>query len=134
MADAPPPNVKRAIDAHPKPMRQRLLDLRELIHEIAASDPDIGPLEEALKWGEPAFLTPSGSGTTVRINAHKKSGSLAGLYVHCQTDLVDRWRVLYGDQLSFDGNRAILLDVDAPLPKDALRHCIAMALTYHRDK
>ena len=37
-------------------------------------------------------------------------------------------------EMSFDGNRAIVLDASAPLPAAPLRHCIALALTYHRDK
>ena len=100
--------------------------------EVAASDSSIGQLQETLKWGEPAFVTPSGAGTTIRINAHKKSSDTAGLYVPCQTNLVDRWRDLYGEELEFEGNRAILFDISKPMPKAAIRHCIAMALTYHR--
>ena len=54
------------------------------------------------------------------------------LYVHCQTTLVSTFRELYRDALTFGGNRSILMDADAPLPKEPLRHCIALALTYHR--
>ena len=42
-------------------------------------------------------------------------------------------RQLYRDELTFGGNRSILLEADQPLPKAALRHCIALALTYHRN-
>ncbi|WP_299324097.1 DUF1801 domain-containing protein [Parasphingopyxis sp.] len=111
-------------------MRKRLLELRALILDTAAETDGVGPLEETLKWNEPAYLNPAG--TTIRLNAHKGSDREIGLYVHCQTDLAERFRQLYGDQLRIDGNRAILIDIAQPLPRDALRHCIAMALTYRR--
>ncbi|MGP1351916.1 MAG: DUF1801 domain-containing protein [Parasphingopyxis sp.] len=113
---------------YPSPVRDRLLELRNLVFETAAATDGVGPLEETLKWNEPAYLNPAG--TTIRLNAHKGSDSEIGLYVHCQTDLAERFRQLYDDQLRIDGNRAILFRVDEPLPRDAIRHCIAMALTY----
>jgi len=63
------------------------------------------------------------------------AGERYALYVHCQTTLVSTFRQLYRDQLTFGGNRSILLEADRPLSKAAkaaLRHCIALALTYHR--
>ncbi|WP_210421537.1 hypothetical protein [Hoeflea halophila] len=30
-------------------------ELKALIHEVAAERPEIGPLEESLKWGEQSF-------------------------------------------------------------------------------
>ncbi len=111
------------------------MQLRELVLEVARENPAIGPLEETVKWGEPAFLTSaSGSGTTVRIHRHKKSRGTYALYVHCQTDLVERYRQLYDDELTFDGNRAVVFDSKEELPVEAVRHCIAMALTYHLRK
>lgn len=113
-------------------MAERLTELRQLILETAADNPAIGPLEETLKWGEPAFLpSATKSGTTIRINRHKEQDDRYALYVHCQTDLADRYRQLYGDVLNFDGNRAIVFDVEGEFPVDAVRHCIALALTYH---
>ena len=113
-------------------MRGRLLALRSLILETAADNPLIGPLEETLKWGEPAFLTAAtGSGTTVRINRYKKTDDKYAFYVHCQTDLIERYKQLYGDRLNFEGNRAVVFDVDEEPPVDIVKHMIAMALTYH---
>lgn len=117
---------------HPEPLAEKLIELRKIILDIASDNPAIGPLEETLKWGEPAFLTSAtGSGTTVRINRHKKSDDRYAFYVHCQTDLVERYKQLYDDKLNFDGNRAVVFEVKDELPVDAVRHCIAMALTYH---
>ncbi|VAV88280.1 hypothetical protein MNBD_ALPHA04-40, partial [hydrothermal vent metagenome] len=88
--------------------------------------------EETLKWGEPAFLTSATkSGTTIRINRHKKSDSQYAMYVNCRTDLVARYKDLYADCLNFEGSRAILFDVERELPVDPVKHCIFMALTYH---
>lgn len=117
---------------YPGTMRECLLALRSLILDVAAETEGVGQLEETLKWNEPAYLTPkTKSGTTIRINAHKGSDSEYALYVHCQTDLVDRYRQLYADELRFEGNRAVIFSRDEELPLDAVKHCIAMALTYH---
>ena len=56
------------------------------------------------------------------------------MYFHCLTTLVATFRELYPDELSFEGNRAIIFSEDEALPEDALRHCIALALTYHLNK
>lgn len=125
--------VKAKFAAYPDEMRTRLMELRRLIFDVAAKTDGVGLLEETLKWNEPAFLTTqSKSGTTIRINLHKRSASEFGLYVNCQTDLLDRYRMLYSDSLRFEGNRAILFNFADPLPVEPVRHCIAMALTYHR--
>ena len=115
--------------------REQLLRLRALIFATAAATPGVGWVDETLKWGQPSYLTSvSRSGTTVRIGPAKGDPRRVALYVHCQTHLVERFRALYGDVLTFEDNRAILLDVAAPLPVEPLRHCIGLALTYHRDK
>jgi hypothetical protein len=53
------------------------------------------------------------------------------MFFHCQTTLVGTFRERYGDLLSFEGNRAVLFSVGKKLPEKALKHCVAMALTYH---
>lgn len=126
-----PSQTQLVFDGLSKDMAARLATLRTLILETAADNPAIGPLEETLKWGEPAYLTSATkSGTTVRINRHKKSDSEYAIYVHCQTDLVERYKQLYGDILKFEGARAVVFDVDQDIPTEAVKHCLAMALTY----
>lgn len=56
------------------------------------------------------------------------------LYFHCKTRLVETFRELYGDTLRFEGNRAIVFNMQDPLPLEILKHCILLALTYHRRK
>lgn len=61
-----------------------------------------------------------------------KSPEHVALLVHCQTSLVNAWRDRFGDAFTYDGTRALHVPLDAPLNQDALRHAIAMALTYRR--
>ncbi|WP_339688451.1 DUF1801 domain-containing protein [uncultured Parasphingorhabdus sp.] len=132
MEQSLPAETADIFDRLPEEMAGALRNLRALILETAAENPAVGPLQETLKWGEPAFLpSASKSGTTVRINAHKKSGTRYAFYVHCSTDLVERYRALYSDVLQFEGSRAVLFDLADALPVDAVKHCVAMALTYH---
>jgi len=104
-------------------------DLKNLIHRVAEGTPEIGPLEESLKWGEQSF-TPAkrNVGSSVRI-AQRSDGGLALMFI-CHTNLVDEFRDLYPDALTYEGNRAILLGADAAPNRQALEHCIALALTY----
>lgn len=132
MTGTVPKQTRDALSGLPGHLKEKLFSLRELILETADENPAIGPLEETLKWGEPAFLTSvTKSGTTIRINRHDKDDNQYAIYVHCQTDLLDRYRQLYGDTLTFDGNRAVVFNVADRIPQEAVKHCIAMALTYH---
>jgi len=129
------PAVAAVFEAYPPRVKARLLRLRDLILETAAETDGVGALEETLKWGQPSYLTPeSKSGTTIRIDKLKSGDGGTALFFHCQTHLVDTFREIYRDELAFEGNRAIALDAGDDLPEDALRHCIAMALTYHQNK
>ena len=131
---APPENVARVFAECPAPASRLVMDVRALIFETAASLPEVGPLTETLKWGQPAYLTEqSRSGTTLRLG-WDECGTALSLFVHCQTSLIGEWRTRYGDELTFVGNREISIPADTPLPRAALRHCIAMALTYHSRK
>jgi len=130
----PPPDVAAALQACPPNARAHLSDLRELILQSASKMPEVGPVSETLKWGQPAFLTSkTKSGTTVRLG-WSEGGDTVSLFVHCQTSLVVEWREHYGDELSFVGNREISIPTRSPLPRVPLQHCVAMALTYHSRK
>jgi hypothetical protein len=121
-------------DNYPKPVGARLLALRKLILDTARKTEGVGPLEEALKWGQVSYLTSkSKSGSTIRIDQVKEAGGHTAIYFHCQTNLIETFRELY-PQLRFGGNRAILLDASKRLPEPELRHCVALALTYHLNK
>ena len=127
--------MEAVFEAYPEELRVKLIRLRQLIFETASRIAGVGPLEETLKWGQPSYLTPqSKSGTTIRIDRIKSAPGQIGMFVHCQTSLISRYRELYPDVLSFDGKRAIKIDQNEQLPEEVLRHCIAMALTYHLNK
>lgn len=119
-------------DTYAEPLRSRLAALRRLILDTAASTPGVGAVEEALKWGQPSFLTRTGS--TIRIDAVRGSADRYALYVHCQTDLLATFRDIYGERLIYEGKRALVFDAAAPLDKEAVSHCVALALTYHSRK
>jgi hypothetical protein len=126
--------VKAAFDACPAPARRQLLTLRKLIHDTARTTEGVGPLDEALKWGQVSFLTnESKSGSTIRIDRVKGDDSQVAVFFHCQTNLVESFRERY-PELDYSGNRAILLDAAKKLPEAKLRHCVALALTYHLAK
>ena len=126
--------VEAVFDAYPKPVKTKLLALRRLIFDTARTTEGVGPLEETLKWGQPSYLTTeTKSGSTIRIDQVKPAAGQYAVYFHCQTDLVETFRELY-PELRYGGNRSILLNAEEKLPEAALRHCVALALTYHLNK
>jgi Domain of unknown function (DU1801) len=126
------PAVQAVFDSYPPKLRSKLLALRQLIIDTAASTAGVGTLEETLKWGEPAYVTTqSKSGSTVRID-RKKNQDRYAIYFNCNTTLVDTFRSLFPHTFSFEGNRALVFDLNDLLPVEELGFCIAMALTYHQ--
>lgn len=124
------PQVEAVLESYPQAVRRNLLALRALVFETASEDPRIGALTETLKWKQPAYLpAKSGIGTTIRMDGLPGGGY--ALFFHCQTTLVNTFRDLYPAEFTFQGNRAIEFSAAVPLPRDAVKHCIAMALTYH---
>lgn len=128
-------SVESVMAGYPPKLRPTMKKLRKLVREVAKSNADVGGLVETLKWGQPSFLPKRPRiGTTVRMDAVSEAPARVAFYFHCQTSLVETFRELYADTLSFEGNRAIVLDATKPLPEAELRHCIEMALTYHKAK
>jgi hypothetical protein len=129
----------RAVDevfrAYPKPLKARLLALRRLIFDTAKTTTGVGALRETLKWGQPSYLTTeTKSGSTIRIDRVKSAANEYAVYFHCQTDLVATFRELYPTQFRYNGNRSIVLNASNDIPEAELRHCVALALTYHLRK
>ncbi|WP_120501995.1 DUF1801 domain-containing protein [Roseovarius sp. EL26] len=130
MTVPPPENVAAAFNTAPPAVNTRLMQIRDLIYEAAYST-GTGPLIETLKWGQPAYLPAKRAGTTLRLGWNDAN---CILYVHCQTDLVARWRALYAEHFQFEGTRAAHIPAATPLPTNALQHMAEMALTYHHQK
>ncbi len=123
--------IKAHFDTYPENARARLMQLRAFIYELAEQLTS-NTVEESLKWGEPSYRVKSGS--PIRMDWKQKTPDHYYLFFHCQTKLVDTFRELYGEQLRFEGNRAIVLPLTQPLPEAPIRHCLTLALTYQQRK
>jgi len=133
-AASPDAAVAAVFASYPPRIRAKLKTLRRLILDTARSTDGVGAIEEALKWGQPSYLTTeTGSGSTIRIDRVKAAPDQVAIYFHCQTDLVAGFREIY-PALTYGGNRSIVLEAAKPFPEAELRHCIARALTYHLHK
>jgi hypothetical protein len=131
---APTPDVQAMLNACTAPQQAGLTLLRDLIFARAARLPAIGPLTEALRWGQPAYLTlKTGAACSLRIglppNSHGPEGF--ALYVHCRTDLIETFLAGPGHGHHTIGSRAVLFRT----PQDIAPHPLAMlidsALTWH---
>ena len=94
MPDPIPENVAAAFNAAPKPLHPRLHDLRAIIL-AAATATDTAQLTETLKWGQPVYLPAKKHGTTIRLGWKPDQPDTIGLYVHCQTTLIDQYRTRF---------------------------------------
>ena len=126
IADA---KIAAAFRAFPPAARARLLAFRDMIFDEARKVGADMP-EESLKWGEPAYR-PAG-GSTIRLGWKARAPDEVAMYFICTTGLVDRFRDLYPHAFRYGGNRALLFPLEGRIQEKALRHCIALALTYHR--
>jgi hypothetical protein len=129
-----PTQISPAFEKFAPEHRERLLGLRQMIFDVAKTDPRVGEIEEALRWGEPAYLTSQKkSGSTIRLGVEKTSG-LPALFFNCNTTLVEEFRDQFGTALKYSKNRAVLAGATDGQTNDAVRICIAAALTYHLRK
>ena len=126
---------QEAIAPYSLPVQKTLRALRQLVLKTAKQNERIGPITEALRWGQFSFLTlETRSGSTIRIDRKRADADKVAIYFHCQSGLIDHFKERYGDQLSYDGKRALVFDVRASLPEEIIRHCILLALTHHLRK
>ena len=126
------PEVAAAFESFPNAIRQRLMDVRDLILTVGNQVDPIAKISESLKWGEPSYSTISGS--PIRLAVKKNDTDKFAIYFHCQTKLIRTFRELFPNTFSFEGNRAIVFHRTDPIPKKELRACIEAALFYHRRK
>ena len=112
--------------------KKRLKQLRKLIFDTAKGTEGIEKLVETTKWGEPSYLTKTGS--TIRMDWKSKTPDKYYLFFICNSELVKTFRFMLGDELQFEGDRAIVLDLKDPLPAAPLKRCISLALTYKKVK
>ncbi len=126
------PAVAAVFNNYPEPFREKLLRLRQLVFDTAAETKDISPVEETLKWGEPSYLTKTGS--TIRMDWKQSKPEYYAMYFHCQTKLIETFKEVYGDIFKFEGNRAIVFHRTEKIRVIELKHCIFLSLTYHKRK
>ena len=131
--------VERVFQSYPSEIKEKLLGLRELVFHVAEKTNGVGELTETLKWGQPSYLTlSSGSGSTMRIDCLKtKQGDCLDKYAiffHCQTNLIETFKVLFPTQFTYQGNRSIVFDLNDKILIKELSYCIELGLTYHLNK
>nr|WP_299382120.1 DUF1801 domain-containing protein [Allomuricauda sp.] len=126
------PEFETKMLAYPEDIRPKMQALRNLVLDTARASEKISRLEETLKWGEPSFVTPQGS--TLRMDWKAKFPNRYALYFQCTSKLVHTFRLVFSKTFAFEGNRAILLPLDAELPAEELKACIHTTLTYHKVK
>ena len=124
--------VSNSFAAFEKPAREKLFLLRQLILETASEIGLDDTLEETLKWGEPSYISQSGS--TIRIAPYKRDKAKVAMFFNCKTILIETIKEVYEDVFEYEGNRALLLFIDKDIPRSELKHCIELALTYHKIK
>ena len=127
--------VEAVFDSYPQIMKTKLLFLRRLILDTASSIEGIGEIEETLKWGEPSYLTlKSKSGSTIRIAWKESREDQYSMFFKCTANLVPAFREKFPDNFRFGENRSIDFRLNDEVPAKELKQCIALALTYHRNK
>lgn len=126
------PKVKAVFNDYPKSVQSQLLYLRELVISVASEIDGLEKLEETLKWGEPSYLTENGS--TLRMDWKEKNPEQYAIYFKCTSSLVPTFKTIYSDKFEFEGNRAIIFKLNEKIPEAELKHCVSMALTYHKIK
>ncbi|KJE34400.1 hypothetical protein UF64_15085 [Thalassospira sp. HJ] len=126
--------VAAKFNACPAAARRALMSIRDWVFELAGEIDGVGQVTESLKWGEPAWRPKSGSGITIRADWKPKAPDQVMIFFDCKTDLIDRTRSLLSADLATEGNRAIILPLDRPLPEPAIKTALSWALTYHLDR
>jgi hypothetical protein len=124
--------VAAVFEQYPINIQKKLFFLRQLILDTASETDGVDSVEETLKWGEPSYVTKTGS--TLRMGWKKSNPSQYALYFNCNTKLVETFREFYRDTFIFEGNRAIVFKEDDDIFVDELKQCIASSLTYHTRK
>lgn len=125
------PEVEAVFLHYPDSVRDKMLNLRRLILEVA-EEMELTNLEETLKWGEPSFLAKKGS--TIRMDWKAKSPEQYAMYFKCTSKLVPSFRLAYDEIFEYEGNRAVVFKLDEEIPEAELKNCIKAALTYHQVK
>ena len=124
--------VEFVFASYPDSVRKKMMILRELVIATAMDIDGLTHLEETLKWGEPSYLAKNGS--TLRMDWKSKTPQQYALYFKCTSRLVETFKKVFKNNFNFEGNRAIVFQMDDAIPKAELKACIKATLTYHKVK
>lgn len=124
-------DIAAKLASYPNAVKHSLLALRALIFS-SATELGIEAIDESIKWGQLSYRVKGGS--PIRIGWQDETPHQYLLFFHCQTQLVDTFRQLYPNELVFQGNRAIVFSLSEPLSVAPTKHCISIALNYHKVK
>ena len=114
--------VADVFNSYPQNIKSKLMFLRQLIFDTAASIEGIGKIEETLKWGEPSYLTPeSKSGSTIRIAWKESQKENYSIYFKCTANLVPAFKEKFPNKFKFGGNRSIDFNLDDDVPVKELK-------------
>lgn len=117
---------------YPEMVKCKMDYLRDFVLQTASETLGNSSLEETLKWGEPSYLAKKGS--TLRMDWKAKTPHQYALYFKCTSLLVPTFKMVFGNVFQYEGNRAIVFDLNDTLPELELKQCVAAALTYHSVK
>ena len=133
MAHLPAP-ILDVTAAWSEPAQTRFLTWRALFGDVAAAA-DIGPLDESLKWGQPAWRPRRPrTGSTLRVDWSPATPDRLDLFVDCKTDLAHRVHDAFPHAFETDGRRRLSVRLDTAHDADALWHLAFATFTYHRHK
>lgn len=124
--------VNEVFASYPEKVRDKMQFLRELVIATAEETAGVDQLEETLKWGEPSFITKNGS--TLRMDWKEKTPDQYAIYFQCTSRLVHTFKIVFEHQFQYEGNRAIVFQLNQKIPISELKECIKASLIYHKVK
>lgn len=128
-----PAAILDQITRWPASAQLQLQSMRTVFHNVAEAA-EVGPLDESLKWGQPAWRPRSPrTGSTLRLNWSAADPARITAYVDCKTDLAAQMQLRFPDLSGNDGRRALHFDLLAP-DADSLWQLAFLTFTYHRAK
>lgn len=126
------PRVNEKLANYPDEVRGKMQYLRDLVIETAGETDGVEELAETLKWGEPSFVTRIGS--TLRMDWKERTPDQYAMYFQCTSRLVSTFRTVFSNTFRYEGNRAIIFELNQKVPESELKECIKASLTYHKVK
>lgn len=121
-------DVEEKFSRYPPGVVDHLLYIRQLIFDVAAK-PEIGKVDETLKWNEPSYSNTK-TGSAIRIDWKKSTPNCYMAYFNCKTTLVEEFKLLYPNIFRYQGNRAIIFEKGEKVNVEALKYCFYLSLTY----